>query len=72
MTNPTTPITLYGKASVTLIVTEPHVYQITTQDESRLNIDANGVAAVNVRQKHQSEVTIINKAKTSIIKIRKV
>ena len=72
VTNPTTPITLYGKSSVTLIVTEPHVYQITTQDESRLNIDANGVAAVNVRQKHQSEVTVLNQAKTSIIKIRKV
>lgn len=72
VTNPAIPLTLYGKASVTLIVSEPHIFKVTTQDESRLQIDASGVAAVNVRQKQQSEVTILNQPKTSIIKIRKV
>lgn len=72
LTDPKQPLTLYGTTNITLFVTEPHIYQVTTQDESRLQVDANGVAAVNVRQKHQSEVTILNQAKTSIIKIRKV
>lgn len=72
VTNPTIPLTLYGKARVTLVVNEPHIYKVTTQDDSRLQIDASGVAAVNVRQKQQSEVAINNQSKTSIIKIRKV
>ena len=72
VTDPKQPLTLYGTASVTLFVSEPHLYQVTTQDDSRLQIDANGVAAVNVRQKHNSKVIVLNKAKTATIKIRKV
>ena len=72
VTNPDKPITLYGNANVVLIAYEPHIFRVTTQDNSRLSIDASGVAAVNVRQKHDSDVTILHKHKTSIVKIRKV
>ena len=72
VTNPALPITLYGTANVTLIVSEPHIYQVTTQDESHLQINAVGEAVVNVRQKQQSEVKVLDQSKTSIIKIRKV
>ena len=72
VTNPTHPITLYGTACITLIAAEPHIYQVTTQDASRLYITASGVAAVNVRQKHDSRVSVLSQSKTSTIKIRKV
>lgn len=70
--DPKQPITLYGTANVTLFVTEPHIYQVTTQDDSSLQVDANGVAAVNIRQKHNSKVFVLNKNKQATIKIRKV
>ena len=70
--NPTTPITLYGTSDITLIVDLPHIYQVTTQDESMLTVSAFGVSVVNVRQKDDSDVLVASKDESSKIKIRKV
>ncbi len=70
--NPTMPITLYGDTRLQLIISDAHVYQVTTQDNSRVSISTYGVCAVNVRQKDASSVSIVNENKLAKIKIRKV
>ena len=72
ITNPSTPITLFGTAQVVLVVNEPHIFRVTTQDDSQLRISAYGTCAVNVRQKDNSKVNILHKDNSSIVKIRKV
>lgn len=72
VTNPATPIVAYGRSNISLIVTKAGVYNITLHDDTYCSIVAYYTSMVRVRQKDNSQVHVLHKSNSSIIKIRKV
>lgn len=72
VTNPTKPIVVMGDAQIMLTCTEPHLYRVTLQENSKCTITTFYACAVNVRQKGNSECKVLHKHNMSNIKIRKV
>lgn len=72
ITNPTQPIIAFGTSNISLVINKAGVYNITLQDDTYCSIVAYYTSMVRVRQKDNSQVHVLHKSNSSIIKIRKV
>lgn len=72
ITNPTQPIVAFGTSNISLVINKAGVYNITLHDDTYCSIVAYYTSMVRVRQKDNSQVHVLHKSNSSIIKIRKV
>jgi hypothetical protein len=70
--SPTIPIVLMGDVAAILTCAKPHLYQVVTQDYSKVKITTFCNSVVRVRQKNNSQVDILHKHNLSRIKINKI
>jgi hypothetical protein len=70
--SPIIPIVLMGDVKAIFTCAHPHLYQIVTQDESSVQISTFCNCVVRVRQKNNSEVSVLHTHNLSRIKITKV